>query len=160
MVAFSLFTCFRLLRLHSTVTHIFDLFACIQLLRLYSAYTLVFGYHIFKLQYAFTRQQVTRQYLTIWLNVTFGSMPSIRLSLMLTTNPFSKYVDKWLATDHFIISSDQRGICWYPLSHSTPIPRQSPQYRGTWQGLDMKSWHTSHQIKSKYKVDNKSNITR
>ena len=45
--------------------YIFDLFACIQLLRLYSAYTLVFGYHIFKLQYAFTRQQVTQQYVTI-----------------------------------------------------------------------------------------------
>ena len=139
MTTFNPFTCFRLLRLHSTVTHIFDLFAYIQLLRLYSAYTLVFGYHIFKLQYAFTQQQVTRQYVIIRLNVTFGSMPSIRLSLMLTTNPFSKYVDKWSGADHFIISSDQGGICWYPPSHSTPIPRQSPQYRGTWQGLYIKS---------------------
>ena len=159
MIAFSSFTCFRLLRLHSIVTHIFDLFACIQLLRLYSTYTLVFGYHIFKLHYAFTRRQVTQQYVTIRLNVTFGSTSLIKLSLMLTTNLFSKYVDKWSTVDHFIISSDQKGICWYPPSLLTPILRQSPQYRSTWQGLDIKSGHTSHQIESRDKMDNKSNIT-
>ena len=94
---FGSFAYIRLLSLHSAITIISTLsfYAYIQLVCSYSTVILVFSlyacirYHTYKLQYAFTWQ-----YETILPDATSDSTLSIRLSLMLTTNPFPKYINK------------------------------------------------------------------